>query len=433
MASISRESNGHKTIQFTLHCKRETVRLGKCNVKQAEKVKTHIEHLVASVITQHPIDSETAKWVSVLESGLAEKLARVGLIPERLEQSKSGEGKKNHTLGAFLDHYIGMRTDVKDRTQLIFKRARISLLTFFGDDKRLDEITAGDAKEWRLWMFRCGRFDGKPLAQNTVNDRCKKARQFFNVAIEYELISKNPFAKLPGTVKANREKFYFVTQEETEKLLDTAPDMEWRLLLALCRYGGLRSPSETMILRWENVDWQNSRMIVFSPKTEHHEGKEYRIIPIFPELRLYLEDAWEHAKPGEEYLLEELRSHTNLRTRMVKIIRRAGLKRWPRIFHNLRASRQTELENVFPTHVVCEWLGNTESVAREHYLHVTEDHFNAAIDGALQNALQQPTVLHSTQSQSVLTTNGDTPVLQGCASESDLLPLNQYTRRDSNP
>ncbi len=35
--------------------------MGKCNVKQAEKVKTHIEHLVAAAITQHPIDSETAK------------------------------------------------------------------------------------------------------------------------------------------------------------------------------------------------------------------------------------------------------------------------------------------------------------------------------------------------------------------------------------
>jgi hypothetical protein len=116
MASISRESNGRKTIQFTLHGKRETVRLGKCNVKQAEKVKTHIEHLVASVITQHPIDSETAKWVSGLESRLAEKLARVGLIPERLEQSEPGADEKPQTLRAFLDHYIGMRTDVKDRT-----------------------------------------------------------------------------------------------------------------------------------------------------------------------------------------------------------------------------------------------------------------------------------------------------------------------------
>ena len=107
--------------------------------------------------------------------------------------------------------------------------------------------------------------------------------------------------------------------------------------------------------------------------------------------------------------------------------------RWPRVFHNLRASRQTELENVFPTHVVCEWLGNTESVAREHYLRVTEDHFPTAVHGALQYALQQPAVLYGTQSQLESTTYGNTLTSQGCASECDSLQLNKYTRRDSNP
>ena len=212
-------------------------------------------------------------------------------------------------------------------------------------------------------------------------------------------------------------------------MLDTAPGMEWRLLLALCRFGGLRSPSETMILKWQNVDWQNSRMIVFSPKTEHHEGRECRTVPIFPELRPYLEEAWDSAEPGAEFLLDELRTHANLGTRMVKIIQRAGLTRWPRVFQNLRASRQTELEDVFPTHVACAWLGNSESVAREHYLRVTEDHFHAAINGALQNALQHPAVLHGTQSQLESTAHGNTPVLQGCATECDSLQSVQYTRR----
>jgi len=432
MASLSRHSNGHKTIQFTLQGKRETVRLGKCNVKQAEKARTHIEFLVAAVITQHPIDSETAKWVSALESGLAEKLARVGLIPNRLEQSKPVEDGKPRTLKAFLGHYIGTRTDVKDRTLSFFNRARASLLAFFPDDKPLDEITAGDAREWRLWLFRCGSYKGKPLAQNTVNDRCKKAKQFFNAAIEYELLGKNPFAKLPGSVRSNRAKFHFVTLEETVRLLDTAPDMEWRLLLALCRYGGLRSPSETMILRWQNIDWQRSRMIVFSPKTERHEGRECRTVPIFPELRPFLEEAWESAEPGAEYLLEELRTHANLGTRLVKIIQRAGLKRWPRVFHNLRASRQTELENTFPTHVVCDWLGNNESTAREHYLRVTEDHFHAATGGALQNALQQPTALSGNQSQVEPVPHGNAPILLERAKTRDSLQLNQYTRQESN-
>jgi len=56
----------------------------------------------------------------------------------------------------------------------------------------------------------------------------------------------------------------------------------------------------------------------------------------------------------------------------------AGFVTWPKLFQNLRASRQTELEESFPTHVVCSWMGNSPKVAREHYLQTTEDHFKKA-------------------------------------------------------
>jgi len=37
---------------------------------------------------------------------------------------------------------------------------------------------------------------------------------------------------------------------------------------------------------------------------------------------------------------------------------------------------------LFPSHVVCEWIGHTREVARKHYLQVTEDHFAKAISAA---------------------------------------------------
>lgn len=82
----------------------------------------------------------------------------------------------------------------------------------------------------------------------------------------------------------------------------------------------------------------------------------------------------------------------NLRTTMEKIIRRAGLSPWPRLFHNMRASRETELTERFPVHVVTAWLGNTPEIARKHYLQVTDEHFRQAATScsALQPALQQP-------------------------------------------
>ena len=58
-----------------------------------------------------------------------------------------------------------------------------------------------------------------------------------------------------------------------------------------------------------------------------------------------------------------------------------------KLFQNLRSTRQTELAESYPVHVVCAWIGNSQAVAMEHYLQVTDEHFEQAA-GALQNAVQ---------------------------------------------
>jgi hypothetical protein len=51
---------------------------------------------------------------------------------------------------------------------------------------------------------------------------------------------------------------------------------------------------------------------------------------------------------------------------------------WPRLFHNLRGSLETDLFEKFPAHVVVAWLGNSERIALKHYLKVTDNHLAAA-------------------------------------------------------
>ena len=61
-------------------------------------------------------------------------------------------------------------------------------------------------------------------------------------------------------------------------------------------------PLGTSWPRWGDVDWERNRITVHSPKTEHHEGRESRQIPIFPELRPYLEEVWEQPSRGRSTL-----------------------------------------------------------------------------------------------------------------------------------
>ena len=44
---------------------------------------------------------------------------------------------------------------------------------------------------------------------------------------------------------------------------------------------------------------------------------------------------------------------------------------------NLRKTCQIELTDIHPQHVVCAWLGNSEDVAKKHYLKVTDGHMSA--------------------------------------------------------
>lgn len=142
------------------------------------------------------------------------------------------------------------------------------------------------------------------------------------------------------------------------------------------------------MLRWEGVNWATGRITVDSPKGKRH-GKAQRVIPMFPELRTELQEAHERAPKGAVYVVDAdnyrkaaqgpsgWRS-ANLRTQFGRILTRAGVEAWPRLFHNLRASRETELAADYPLHVVTGWLGNTPKIAMKHYLQTTDADFERA-------------------------------------------------------
>jgi len=302
MASIIKQPGGRKAIQFkSPDGKRRTIRLGKIAQRTAESVKTHIEQLASAAITGQAPPDETARWLTRLDETMSDKLARVGLIPKR----------GTIRLGTFLDEYFTKRTDVKGQTRRSWRPAKRNLLIFFGPDRLITEITTGDAKDFERFLKTKAKRKAKTqakekatgLGSDTARKRIAHAKQFFQDAVDRDLIAKNPFRGLKSTMQGNTDRFFFVTHNAAVRVLDACPDTNWRLIFALCRYGGLRCPSEVSRLRLNDVDWGRDRFLVHSPKTEHHEGKASRWVPIFPELRPYLEDAWEAAEPGQEYFI----------------------------------------------------------------------------------------------------------------------------------
>ena len=155
------------------------------------------------------------------------------------------------------------------------------------------------------------------------------------------------------------------------KNLTNKAKLVWQVILWLSRYGGLRTPSETLSLRWEDIDWELNRFSIPEPKVEHHEGRGVRSCPIFPELRPILDEAFEIFGDKSEYVVAAPQYRAAANTAM-------GWKNSNLLFHSMRVSRQTELQREFPLHVVCSWLGNSPRIAQQSYLLVTEDDFAKA-------------------------------------------------------
>ena len=177
------------------------------------------------------------------------------------------------------------------------------------------------------------------------------------------------------------------------------PDPKWRALIVLARWGGLRIPSEALTLEWRDVLWDRGVFIVRSPKTAHHRDGGIRMVPLFAEVREALDELWARASEVATWVFTRFAGvEQNLRTQLARYCEQAGVRPWGKPFQNMRASRATELADLFPSHVCAAWLGHSERIADAFYRQVTDEHLAKALElpRAKQNPKQHQAVLGRT-------------------------------------
>ena len=371
MASLSYDrTNNRWVLQFkTPLGKRRSVSMKATRGRdkgesKAAVMKNHVEELVNAVQYGNSVPPQVACWVETLHTKSPkthDQLVAAGLVEQRCAPELA-------QLGPFLDKWFADRQGTKRSTELTWRNAERNLKAFFGADKNLRQITQDDAENFERWLKT-----NENLSAATVRKRVSISKQMLASACKSRIITENPFHEMKTGSLANKKRQYFVTHQETRKVLDACSNAEWRSLVALARYGALRISSEIRELKWDEINWAADCFQIHAPKTEHHEGDGDRVVPLFPEIRQELSELWEQTEPGEVYVLPNLRHTTNVLPTLRRIIERAGLKVWPKPWHNLRASRATELENQFGAHKATQWCGHTEKIAEVHYWMVTDD------------------------------------------------------------
>ncbi len=377
MACVAKDGrDGLRRIVFSdpINGCRRTVRLGKCSERMAESICGYVEELVSAKIRGLAISPATAAWVTEIGDALHQRLAKVGLVESRNKAAAM-------TLGQFTADYIeSRRVDTKPRTIINLTQSRKELVKHFGEDRAMKEITSNDAIEFRAAML------GRGLADNTVRRHLGRSRQFFAAAIDKGVLAqKNPFShkQIKVAVRGNPERRKFISREVIDRVLAVCEDdIQWQTVIALARFGGLRTPSETLALKWSDIDWEHNLITVHCPKLERLERHATRVIPLFAELQPFLLRAHAESPTWNDYVIHKYRRGCgNWRTQFERLIRRSGQEPWEMPFQNLRSSREIELSEIFPWFTVCSWIGHTREVAREHYMSVPAEHIARAIAG----------------------------------------------------
>jgi integrase len=346
-------------VTVTVGRKRPNITLGALSTGKAQQVHRHIQELEdcrRNGLSR--IDPATRGWLDSIDDGLHGRIVSAGLVEERVE-----EVEQVTTLDELIEAFKVREPAAKASTAAAREQTFRSVRDYFGGLRDIRTIGAGEVDEWFAGEL-------KAKARATASKRGQVFKRLLERAVRWEMLEKSPAGHLRMPEQRNPDRQEYVEWGVIERVLVGMSDVEWRCIVALSRLAGLRVPTEIVNLTWADVDWGANIITIRASKTKT------RACPIFPELLPFLRDQFEATPAGEVNVIHRHRlGGGNYATQFKRFILKAGVKVWPRLWHNLRASRATELAGAYPGHVAAAWLGHSEKIADRHYRSVRVDDF----------------------------------------------------------
>ena len=333
---------GNWQLNYTLDGRQRTISLGRGSTAvAADKTAKVITELVAvrKIGDRPPTDL----------------LHRVGRLPIRVRASLERGGLIDSCFGMTLDglceKFLKSKEHLKPTTIRTYGDIGKGLVEHFGKDRSLATIGVADGEACITEMSR-------HLAKTSVssNHRCMLA--MFRFAVKKGFIQTNPFDFPIERVDTDESRWFYITPEMIRKVLDACRNDQERLAVAIGRFGGVRVPSELMVLHYRDFEDK-----IFRVPDNTKTG--FREVPIFPEVRAIFNRL--SGKPDE--LVFESRKKWWYRNFFERAIHHAGVTQWEKLWINMRSSFVTDLARMgYDEKTMDAIIGNTAAVRRKHYI-----------------------------------------------------------------
>ena len=344
-------AQGNWQVNFSERGKQRTLYLGRdFTLASADRIAKIVTDILSHRKRGERMPVEICRKIESLPVRVRKSFERHGLVG----------GVSCWSVGDLLKSFYESKSHLKVKTQNTYKMFGNRLLEFFGEERRLDSIERLDCEGFKNQRF--GKFS--PCTLSTGVRRC---RAIFAFAVKSKWISENPFVGLVSRVDVNLDRQYYVDRETIYRVMEHCRDDHDRLLLALARFGGLRIPSEIRQLRYCDF---SDRVIHIHKDTKTGA----RDVPFFGEIREIFERLTQaglsKCNPAD-LVFGDLGS---FRKRILAVIRASGVKRWEKLFINLRSSCITDMsEQGYSEKMLDSMFGNSARIRSKHYVQFRKD------------------------------------------------------------
>lgn len=243
-------------------------------------------------------------------------------------------------------------------------RVNKHLRPWFGS-MRVIELRKRDVQAFidsRLNGYRTPGGETERLEPGTVNKLLALLKRALALGTQEDppLVVRIPnwFARVPG----ERVRSGIVTPDQYRSIRDLLPPHA-RLAFIIAYHTGMRRGA-ILSLRWDWVDWREG-VIVIPPDPDASTKRKPREVPIYGEMRAYLEMAQSEAKTG--WIVEfEGSSVRDIKTAWRTACTLAGVP--DALFHDLRRTAVTNMEAAgIPRHVAMGITGHRTQAVYERY------------------------------------------------------------------
>jgi integrase len=311
---------------------------------------------------------------------IADEVAATALASLEPEAPQADAPPASPTVAEWRDRWLGQQVGLMESTMRMHRRYWRMIVEQLGSGTRLDDVTPDMVIDARIRMGdRADLLHGpgtlrRAKAETTMARMCRNARKYWHDAVAAGLARRNPWTAVRTTAPEIQVPRRVLSDADAERIVACCkPGVA--LLVALCHWAGLRR-HEAMGLRWEHVDFERNRIVVW-PKTHvvtsKHKHREVRLEPRLAEILR----AAPRTADNVVGRVTEARAWLDLRAAALK----AGVT-GEVSFQLMRSSRENHwFAAGYPANVVTAWMGHSPQVAAKHYRGVAEQYYDAAPQG----------------------------------------------------